>query len=172
MYFITICSHQRRCLFGDIVDNEMQLNDYGQVMRSHWLKLPNYHPHLQLDAFVVMPNHIHGILGLTDFPIGAGFDVKSLEPTSERTAKPALTQSTVASVNRHEISEIIRGFKTFSARCINQRRNMTGTPVWQRNYYEHIIRNEESLQFIRQYIDNNPSSWQKDSLHQDEVSER
>ncbi|WP_199322582.1 transposase [Leptolyngbya sp. FACHB-321] len=68
LYFITICTHQRQCLLGEIVEGEMQLNDFGQVARSHWMSLPKYHSHLQLDAFVVMPNHVHGILALNEPP--------------------------------------------------------------------------------------------------------
>ena len=178
-YFITICTHQRQCLFGEIVDGEMQLNEFGIVARSHWMKLPQHHSHLQLDAFVVMPNHVHGILVLTD-RVGAGFDT-GIGCTDTLSAKPAPTDVSV-STKRHGIPEIIRGFKTFSARRINQMRKVgagfdtgigcTNTlsakpapTVWQRNYYEHIIRNDIALAHIQQYIDNNPRSWQQDQLH-------
>jgi putative transposase len=163
MYFITICTHQRECLLGEIVKGEMRLDELGQVVRSHWLKLPQYHAHLQLDAFVVMPNHIHGILVLVDRVVGAGLADNSARPV-ELITKPAPTEAS-APKNHHGIPEIIRGFKTFSARRINQKRNIQGSPVWQRNYYEHIIRNEESLHRIRQYIHHNPLSWQQDQLH-------
>ncbi len=76
MYFITICTYQRQCLFGEIAEGEMRLNEYGQIARSHGLKLPRYHRHLQLDAFVVMPNHIHGILVLTDNSVAIVLKVK------------------------------------------------------------------------------------------------
>jgi putative transposase len=163
-YFITICTHHRECLFGEIVDGVMQLNRFGQIVRSYWVKLPQYHAHLQLDIFVVMPNHVHGILVLTASNVGAGFGVKSTTLTDELLAKPAPTEEWEPT-DRHGIPEIIRGFKTFSARRINQIRKIQGLPVWQRNYYEHIIRDEKSLQLIQQYIDNNPSSWQQDQLH-------
>lgn len=166
MYFITICTDQRQCWFGEIAEGEMRLNEYGQIARSHWLKLPRYHPHLQLDAFVVMPNHIHGILALNDNSVGAGFDGNPLDHPDELSAKPAPT-NLLAQASRHGIPEIIRGFKTFSARCFNQHRKMRGVPLWQRNYYEHIIRNDASLQLIRQYIHNNPLSWQEDQLNPD-----
>ncbi|MDX2239342.1 MAG: transposase [Leptolyngbyaceae cyanobacterium bins.302] len=156
-YFITICTHQRQCLFGEIVQGEMQLNALGQIVRSYWLNLPKHDPRLQLDAFVVMPNHIHGILVLSDIPVGAGSDNELVDLTNESSAKPAPTNPSEP-IPRHAIPEIIRGFKTFSARRINQCRKMAGTPVWQRNYYDRIIRNEEALQAIRQYIRNNPLS--------------
>jgi len=195
-------------LFGEIVDGEMRLNKLGEIVRSHWMKLPQHHAHLQLDAFIVMPNHVHGILVLTDDPVGAGSaDRVSVEPMRV-TSKPALPGSADrvsvepmrviskpalpgsadrASVepmrviskpalpgsadrvstptNRHGISEMIRQFKTFSARRINRIRNVKGLPVWQRNYYEYIIRNDVALQHIQQYIHNNPLSWQQDQLH-------
>ncbi|UBF27441.1 transposase [Kovacikia minuta CCNUW1] len=165
-YFITICTHQRQCLFGAVVAGEMRLNEFGQIARSHWLKLPNYHSHLRLDEFVVMPNHLHGILVVADSPVGAGFDVQSMVHTDNPLAKPAPTDA-LQQTSHHGIPEIIRGFKTFSARRINQIRRVSRTPVWQRNYYEHIIRDESSLERLRQYIHNNPQSWQQDQLHPD-----
>jgi putative transposase len=189
-YFITICSYQRECLLGEIVDGEMQLNQLGNVVRSHWIKLPTYHSHLQLDAWVVMPNHVHGILILTHNGVGAGLGENiSVEPMNLM-SKPAPTGQSINTPRAglgenisvepmnlmskpaptghyHGIPEIIRGFKTFSARRINEIRKVKGIPVWQRNYYEHIIRNEESLQHLRQYIHNNPLSWWEDQLHPD-----
>jgi putative transposase len=160
-YFITICSHQRKCLLGEIVDGEMQLNQLGNVVQSHWMKLPTYHSHLQLDAWVIMPNHVHGILILTHDEVGTGLAKNVSVQPMNLMSKPALTG------RYHGIPEIIRGFKTFSSRRINEIQKVKGIPVWQRNYYEHIIRNEESLQHLRQYIHNNPLSWWEDQLHPD-----
>jgi putative transposase len=165
-YFVTICTHQRQCLFGVVVGGELRLNEFGQIAQSHWLRLPNYHSHLRLDEFVVMPNHVHEILVLADSPVGAGFDVNLTVTTDKSLAKPAPTHAS-QQTKHHGIPEIIRGFKTFSARYINQNRKTKGVPVWQRNYYEHIVRDEASLQHLRQYIQNNPLSWQQDQLHPD-----
>ncbi|HLO50578.1 MAG TPA: transposase, partial [Kamptonema sp.] len=99
---------------------------------------PKHHRHVQLDSFVVMPNHLHGIIILTD-------------ETGEK---------------HHELSEIIRGFKTFSSRRINQMRRLRGVSVWQRDYYDRILRCEESLPNIRQYIENNPQKWVEDEENQ------
>lgn len=152
MYFITICIWQRECLLGNVVgacsailsnNNDdinqpaptyIELSRYGQVVQYNWNILANKFSNVQVDKFVIMPNHIHGIIQIT---------------TSEGEALP----------------EIIRSFKTSSARRINQLRDSKGIPVWQRNYYEHIIRNEEALQKIREYIFNNPLSWEQDQLH-------
>ncbi|NES85549.1 MAG: transposase [Moorea sp. SIO2B7] len=137
-YFVTIVCKHREHLFGNIIDSTMQFNQYGEIVDLHWHNLLKYHQHLQLDTFIIMPNHLHGILILTD---------------DSRIKK------------RHGLPEIIRGFKTFSARHINRIRRLKYVSVWQRGYYEHIIRNEQSLRAIREYIVNNPLSWEKDELH-------
>ena len=123
-YAVTICLHQRECLLGEIKHGEMQLNRYGQIDQAHWRNLLIHHPHLQLDVFVIMPNHIHGILVLTE---------------------PSHPQA-----KHHGIAEIVRGFKTFTARRINQIRRTRGVPVWQRNYYESIIRDDRRLNILRE----------------------
>jgi putative transposase len=143
-YFITICTKNRRFLFGEIENDLMSINDYGEIVRLSWLDLPQHYANVQLDTFVIMPNHIHGIIFLED--VGAGF-------------KPAPTGS---GSKRYPLSEIVRAFKTFSSRHINKLRNMPGTSVWQRNYYEHVIRRDEVLNKIRQYIEFNPLRWTLD----------
>jgi len=147
-YFITIVTQDRACLFGDVVDGEMRPNPCGRIVQATWNGLPRHYPAIVLDEFVVMPNHIHGIITLMDVPqnVGAGL-------------KPAPTDTTA---KRHGLPEIIRALKTFSARRANALRGTSGTPLWQRNYYEHIIRNEESLNRIREYIVNNPIQWDLD----------
>jgi putative transposase len=179
-YFITICTTQREHVFGDIVNGEMQLSRYGETVRLNWDNLPKRYRNVELDAFIIMPNHVHGIIVLNDNGLaGAGLDSLALErdkflvkPFSgaglesllveqdKFFVKPAPTKTKL-----HGLSEIVRGFKTFSARRINQIRRMTGVSVWQRGYYEYIIRNEESLMAIRQYIINNPLSWEQDQLY-------
>jgi putative transposase len=213
IYFITICIYQRECLFGEIVDGALCLNRFGKIINTHWANLTKHHPHVQLDEFVVMPNHIHGIIVLNP-TVGAGFDDPPLLPTDSLSTKPALPPPSRSHISspmhdgdhgdgvdlhfgrgragfgdhldkcgqlsskpaptdipvRQGISEIVRGFKTFSARQINKIRHTQGTPVWQRNYYEHIIRDETALQNIRRYVRNNPKSWQIDQLHPDNPS--
>jgi putative transposase len=142
LYFVTICTRGREYLFGNVVDGEIRLNDMGRIVRETWDALPTHYLGLQIDQSVIMPNHIHGILLLTECAVGAGF--KSA-PTGK--------------CRYHNLSEIVRGFKTFSSRRINELREMPGVSVWQRNYYEHIIRDDNSLYAIRQYIANNPMRW-------------
>ncbi|MBI4281870.1 MAG: transposase [Chloroflexi bacterium] len=142
-YYVTVVTNQRQCLFGDVLCGEMRLNPCGQTVMECWDDLVHHYPCVRKDEFVVMPNHVHGILVLND-DVGAGF-------------KPAPTD------RRHGLPEIVRGFKTFSARRINVLRNNPGTPVWQRNYFEHVIRNEAELAGIREYIQNNPAQWETDA---------
>jgi len=142
-YFIIVVAHGRECLFGQMVNEAMLRTDAGHVVQAVWDRLPAHYPHVRLDAFVIMPNHVHGVLILGSDSVGAGL-------------KPAPTE------RRYGLPEIVRGFKTFSARRINECRNAPGAAVWQRNYYEHVIRNEESLLRIREYIENNPLQWELD----------
>lgn len=151
-YFMTICTHDRKCLFGHIDNGKMVLNSYGDIVRNVWGDLINHMGGIRLEVFVVMPNHMHGIVMIKR----AG-----LEPAPTKNAeavgagsKPALSQC--------GLSEIVRQFKTFSAKRINALRQTAGAPVWQRNYYEHVIRDEKTLFEIREYIENNPKQWDLD----------
>jgi len=134
-YFVTICIWQRECLLGEIQEENILLNRYGEVVNFNWFNLTRVYSNIELDSFVIMPNHIHGI-----------FIIKNQN-------------------QRHGLSEIVRGFKTFSARRINQLRSVSAIPLWQRGYYEHIIRNETTLYKIQEYIINNPSKWEMDEMH-------
>ena len=154
-YFVTMVTQGRVCLFGGVRDGQMQWSEYGGMVHHQWHELPKHYAHLALDAFVVMPNHVHGIIVLT----GGDPAVATAMAVVGAGLKPA---PTVPRIGRHGLSEIVRAFKTFSARRINAHRNAPGVPVWQRNYYEHIIRNEESLNRIRQYITDNPLQWSND----------
>jgi REP element-mobilizing transposase RayT len=143
MYFLTTCTLERASLFGEIVDGVMHPNNAGKIVQTTWNALPGYYTHVALDVFVVMPNHVHGIVVFDSF-VGAGF-------------KPALT--------RCGLSEIVRAFKTFSSRRINEQHGALGSRVWQRNYWERVIRNDEELFRFREYIQNNPMQWELDKLH-------
>ena len=150
-YFVTICTYNRECLFGEILGSEISLTLAGQVVLECWNNLAKHYPHVETDEFVVMPNHVHGIIVLIEQQsmnhitddVGAGL-------------KPAPTK-------RHPLPEIIRAFKTFSSRRINEHRSSQGSPVWQRNYYERVIRDDRELDAIRQYIVENPAKWAEDS---------
>jgi putative transposase len=141
-YFITICAQDRECLFGDVVDVAVILSSPGRIIWEAWCELPEHYQHVQLNAFVVMPNHVHGIIMLCCDSVEAGL-------------KPAATI-------RHALPEVVRAFKTFSSRRINTWRQTPGTPVWQRNYYEHVIRSERDLEKIQEYVATNHLKWALD----------
>jgi putative transposase len=142
-YFVTMCTQDRACLFGEVVNGHMQLNDAGRVVEQCWVEIPHHFPHGELDAFVVMPNHVHGIIVITD-AVGAQ-DFAPL-PTA---GPPSRT-----------LGSIIRGFKIGVTKWA--RMNIVIPVVWQRNYYEHIIRDESTLHRIQEYIVNNPLQWMVD----------
>jgi putative transposase len=150
-YFITICTHRHLSIFGDIIDGEMQLNAAGKRVQSCWKEIPDHFPHVSLDAFVVMPNHVHGILFISkDVVVGA----KNFSPLQSAT-QPRGTSKTIGSV--------IRGFKIGVTQWVRQ--NTSIKNVWQRNYWEHIIRSEPELKGLREYIRNNPARWTLDRLY-------
>jgi len=131
------------CLFGEVVDGTMQPNDCGRAAADAWSALPAHYPHVILHAFSLMPNHVHGVLLLGESADG----------------EPAGVQ---ASRRRQGLPEIVRAFKSFSARDVNRIRQSPGEPVWQRSYYEHVIRREESMERISQYVADNPMQWMLD----------
>lgn len=149
VYFVTICVAQRECLFGEIVDGEMRLNEYGRIVAEEWARTATMRSNVELGEFVVMPNHAHGIIVLTDNDVGAR---RRLAPTTEQFGKPIAGS----------LPTIIRAFKSAVTYRINILRQTSGAPVWQRNYWEHIIRNERELERIRAYIINNPANWSID----------
>jgi REP element-mobilizing transposase RayT len=138
-YFVTFCAWQHECLFGEIVDGEMHLNDYGRVVEEEWLRTAEVRPNVDLDAFVIMPNHIHGIIVICIDPVGAS---RRLAPTNTPTRLVA-----------GSLGAIIGQIKSVTTKRINVLRSMPGQAVWQRNYYERIIRSEAALDNIRQYIE-------------------
>ncbi len=138
-YFVTVCTYEQQCIFGDITNDEMNLNKYGQIVLSCWEETPKHYPLVKMGIFVVMPNHIHAIVELNEETVRAGL-------------RPAPT------MNR-PLSEIVRTFKSFSARRINELRKSQGQTVWQRNYYEHVIRNEEERSRRVRNLDKNTDSF-------------
>ena len=139
-YFVSIVTENRECLFGDITDNRMKLNGAGEIVEQVWLDLPKHYPMLELDLYVVMPNHIHGILCIIE---------KENLSNEGKEKNPSL-------------GNIIRSFKSISAININKILNRQGQSVWQRNYHDHIIRDEQDLNGRRQYIIDNPARWEED----------
>jgi putative transposase len=138
-YFVTIGTHNQLPLFGEVTGHELVLNTYGEIVQQCWKNLTDHYQNIILDSFIVMPDHVHGIIMINE-GVRAGL-------------KPA-------PIKKHPLSEIVRAFKTFSSRKINEKRASPGLPVWQRNYYERIIRNEKELDSIREYIIHNVLKWE------------
>jgi len=160
-YFITICTHQREHLFGEIVDGEMKLNELGQIAHEEWHKTARIRVEIELDEFVIMPNHIHGIIMIHE-PVRAYHNkpVRAYGHTPLPTPNPAKFESP-----SRALGAMVRGFKSAVTTQINQKRCTPGNPVWQRNYWEHIIRDEKDLYNAQAYILNNPIQWENDRYY-------
>ena len=140
-YFVTICAYRRECLFGDVVNSSVEVSPFGQLASEGWLWLKEQYSYVGLDAWVLMPNHLHGILVL--FP----------EPGQK--VKP--------------LGRLIGAFKTVTTKQVNLLRKTPGNPLWQRNYYERIIRNGGELNAYRRYIAANPAHWPLDREHPEDI---
>ena len=158
-YFVTICTRNRECLFGDVVNGKMCLNEAGRVVETVWDRLSDRLPTIELVSFVVMPNHVYGILvvGAALAPpkrrkVGAGL---ALPWGGAASSAPTGSASTT-------LGKVLRVFKSISAIGVNRLLSRSGQSLWQRSYYEHVIRGEESLNRIREYISTNPLRWQLD----------
>jgi REP element-mobilizing transposase RayT len=163
-YFITICTQNRTHLFGDIsAQGDFVENEFGRILAATWLDLPNHNARLGVDKFVVMPNHFHGIVIIEE---KCGLTVESLDLQSRAGLEPAPTMGHGLEPAPTILAEVVRQLKTFSAKRINARRNTPGTGIWQRGYYEHILRGEQDYQRIWQYIDENPIQWALDQYYQ------
>ncbi|OGF30487.1 hypothetical protein A2533_01100 [Candidatus Falkowbacteria bacterium RIFOXYD2_FULL_35_9] len=160
-YFITICVKNRFCCLGTVENNEMLLNELGKIVRDCWYDLPNHYKNCVLDEFIIMPDHVHGIIQLIDDEsIGDGLNPQLIDDETVGDGfKPSPTNNVYD--KKYKLCEIIRGFKTFSARKINKLNNSIGVQFWQKQYYDHIIRNDESLDQIRIYIKHNPINQKK-----------
>ena len=161
LYFVTICTKEHICLLGDIVQGEMQLNDWGQIASECWCSIPQHYPHVVLHGYVIMPNHLHGILEIVEAnnhsPQSQCTHLDGREDRAEddrannhSPLRPCGTSRTIGS--------IVRGFKIGVAKQI-------GTSIWQRNYHEHIIRDCSRHALIVDYINHNPMRWAEDKLN-------
>ena len=163
-YFITIVTHGRIPLFGEITNNEMICSKEGEIARLEWFRTMQVRENVELfaDEFMVMPNHIHGIIWLTD-----GSSVGVERRCDFGVSEPSEWYSTPTKNNRPlvlpgSIPAIIRAYKSAVTYAINSVRNTKGRPVWQRNYFEHIIRDEKDYDNIVEYIYQNPYNWETD----------
>lgn len=140
-YFVTICAYRRECLFGNVANASVDLNAFGQIAADGWLWLEDQYSYVGLDAWVLMLNHLHGIL--------------VLYPEEGQKVKP--------------LGRLIGAFKTITTKQVNLLRETLGYPLWQRNYYERIIRNEGELNAYRRYIAANSAHWPLDREHPEDI---
>jgi putative transposase len=171
LYFITMCVQNRKCLFGKIVNDEMILNDAGKIADECWLKIPKHFPNSVLHEHIIMPNHVHGIVELTQNDVAnvGAENFLPLQPPNESPAKNESPRNEFQKMIPRSIGSAVKGFKIGVTKWF--RNNPAGEEdflapqVWQRNYHEHIIRNEQSYQRISEYIINNPKNWKDDKFY-------
>jgi putative transposase len=158
VYFVTICCHERQSCFGSIGDNEIVPSEIGKIASQFWLEIPNHFPHVKLDEFIVMPNHIHGLLIL---------DYSLVETLHGMTLQPG-------KASNHNINQFSKPIKNSVPVVINQYKssvkrwcNKNGFDHfrWQSRFYDEILHNENSIDIIREYIYNNPRNWNEDELY-------
>src|SRR3989338_6711686 len=146
-YFVTVCVHQRECLFGGIIDGKIHLNQYGEIVKRQWLQTGEIRSNIKLDEFMIMSNHFHAVFYI--IPVGAYGHTPLQSRTFHSPSK--------------SVGAVVRGFKSVVTVQINKLRKTPFMPVWQRNYYDHVIRNDADLNRVRQYIETNPSQWADDA---------
>jgi REP element-mobilizing transposase RayT len=162
-YFVTFCSYKRLHVFGEVVDGEMVLNEAGKIARDEWFKTAQLRPYVKLyeDEFVIMPNHVHGIIWIEE--TGGALRRNARSKAEQRSAPTKRTPTGAApGVAPGSLGAIIRAYKSAVTYAVNAVQNQRGAVLWQRNYYEHIIRTDRELNNIRRYILNNPLNWQLD----------
>jgi putative transposase len=165
-YYVTIVTQGRECLFGEIIDGEVHLNKYGEIVQKWWNEIPIHFPTVELGAFIIMPNHVHGIIFITaerrgevvsprDIPNNNILDANADGTDDQGGETPPLPKPT--------LGQIVAYFKYQSTKEMNRIETENSiTKFWQRNYYEHIIRDEKDLQNKTDYINANPSLWDED----------
>ena len=166
-YFITICTQNRKHIFGqitkdDLLCSQIVLNVCGKVAEKYWLEIPEHFPNALIDKYVIMPNHIHGIIIINDGKTSTiaessrrGTACRAPTGTNERFGKPQIGS----------MPTIIRSYKSAVSKRINEILHTPGQSFWQRNYFEHIIRNDNDFYEIRKYINDNPRKWEDDKYN-------
>jgi REP element-mobilizing transposase RayT len=154
VYFVTVCSHERKCTFGRVESGAVELFPLGRIVRESWLEIPYHFARVELDTFVVMPNHLHGVLVLH-------------EDFVQRAQHAAPLQIKAAS-----LPAVLRSFKAAATKRARDASLLGSNPLWQRNYYEHIVRPGEALNDIRKYVSENPARWALDKENPERISNK
>ena len=145
---MTLCTRSRACLFGDIVNGEMRLNDIGKLAHRLWEEIPTHFPQVETDVWVIMPNHVHGVIIIAAPHVGA----THASPLPQRPSGP----------RKRSLGAIVGAYKSAVSKHVNRSGHPSGLPIWQRNFYDHVIRDDAGLDRIRQYIADNPARWAED----------
>ena len=153
-YFVTICARERKHVLGRVKGGKVVLSDVGGIVAESWQWLAERHPYVALDVWVVMPNHLHGIIVINDGEPHGDMDTSRSRGASRRA--PTVIGPPL---KRKPLGQLIGAFKTVSTKRINQTRGTAGMSFWQRGYYEHIVRNERDMDRIRWYIIDHPLKW-------------
>jgi REP element-mobilizing transposase RayT len=149
-YFVTICTKDHECIFGSIVNGAMDLSERGRIVKGCWKGIPEHFPNVELDSFIIMPNHVHGIIVINEMDICSRGEATS-------------------PLRKSKLRNIAAYFKYQSTKLINESQGTPGAKVWQRNYYDRIIHNEKELQKIRNYIANNVLAWTFETEHPENI---
>ena len=149
VYFVTVVLKERVIMFGEIVNETVTLNNAGQIVQDVWDDLPNHYPNIELDAFIVMPDHVHGIIV-----------IQETESVTNRNVGE-IHESPLRALHRRRmlLPKMIGRFKTVSAKHVNLLHDRSGQPLWQRGFYDRIIRDDEELNAVRSYVQANPQRW-------------
>ena len=175
-YFVTVCAAQKAHLFGVVSSGEVQCSEIGEVILKEWERMGRLRPEVRLDAFVVMPNHVHGIVWIERPTVGARLasplrrDDEILREAQRELAvsKHKSPQTPVFGVRSGSLGAIVGGFKSAITKRVNEARATSNTPIWQRNYHDRIIRNDREFNAVREYIAFNPHNWSSDLEAQSE----
>ncbi|HLG31580.1 MAG TPA: transposase [Ignavibacteriaceae bacterium] len=153
-YYVTICTYQKRKILGEVNNSKMILNEFGKIVEEKWLKTKEIRKNVDLDYYVIMPNHIHGIIIIESTNNNVVGATRRVAPTKGKvTLQPG------------SLGSIIGQFKSIVTKRLNKLTSKKDITIWQRNYYDHIIRNENDLHRIRTYIHNNPLKWELDEYY-------
>ena len=163
-YFITICTYKRQNLFGNIKDVNMHLNQFGKIVKKEWEASSVIRKEIFIIEFVVMPNHLHGIVFLKNENDNQDGNIHSrIDGNAETHGNASLHIKTgIAYRPPQSISSFIAGFKSSVTKQINLIRKTPGQSIWQTRFYDHVIRSEYDFNRIKIYIQNNPVTWKND----------
>lgn len=167
LYFVTICTQERERVLGEIKDGRMVLSGFGEIAKRCWEEIPGHFENVGLDEYIIMPNHVHGVILLQEVPrrdeVTSSLQVASPLQVPSFHTWVSETESQRLIINRSPtLGQIVAFYKYRSTKLINVTRNVPGTRFWQRNYYEHIIRDDNDLDRIRKYINDNVAKWSEE----------